>query len=204
MFDTFSTELKENARLRLGLALIVAVLWVYGLLLLRDQKTSVAQSYKNATTKLARLQSVAQQGDWLGRREAAKTLQANVESGLWRGDTLGLARATFQDYLTQQTLVAAVTRPVVTMGTVDDDIRTDGKLAGASHNLDDEVWKVKAKLIFDFNPTSFNKLMGLLASQPRHVVIESLRVTKEPIARVEAVLVAYFQKPDVSKVVANK
>ena len=192
VFDRFLAELRNNARLRVGVALILAVLWVYAILLLRDARDAAVGEYRNASVKLARLQAVEQQADWGERLNAAKTLQAEIESRLWRGATLGLARASFQDFLGQQMRQAGITRPSVAMGTADEESRSEGAQTG----LTDDLWKVKAKLVFDFNPLSFNKLFVQLANHPHRVVVESLHVTKEPVPRVEAVLLAYFQKPD--------
>ena len=43
MFDKLAAELGASRRLRLGLALIVAVLWLYGVLLLRDARDERAR-----------------------------------------------------------------------------------------------------------------------------------------------------------------
>ena len=192
VFKLFLAELRTNARLRLGVALIFAVLWVYAVLLLRDAQDAAVREYRSASIKLARLQAVTQQRDWGERLNAARTLQAEMEGRLWRGATLGLARASFQDSLNQQMRQAGVTRPSVSMGSTDEESRSEGMQTG----ITDDLWKVKAKLVFDFNPVSFNKLFVQLANHPHHVVVESLHVTKEPVPRVEAVLLAYFQKPD--------
>jgi hypothetical protein len=199
MINLFLAELKNNARLRLGVAFIFGVLWVYAILLLRDAQVAAVGEYRNASVKLARLQAVTQQGDWGERLNAARTLQAEMEGRLWRGATIGLARASFQDLLNQQMQQAGVTRPAVSMGSTDEENRGEGMQPG----ITDDLWKVKAKLAFDFNPLSFNKLFVQLANHPHPVVVESLHVTKEPVLRVEAVLLAYFQKPDPSPAVAK-
>lgn len=192
MFNRFLAELKNSARLRLGVAFIFGVLWVYAVLLLRDAQVTAVGEHRIASVKLARLQAATQQGDWGERLNAARTLQAEIEGRLWRSATMGLARASFQDVLNQQMRQAGITRPSVAMGSTDEENRSEGMQPG----ITDDLWKVKAKLVFDFNPVSFNKLFVQLANHPHHVVVESLHVTKEPVPRVEAVLLAYFQKPD--------
>ena len=199
MVKLFLAELRNSARLRLGVALIFGVIWVYAILLLRDAQVAATAEYRSTSIKLSRLQAATEQGDWRERLTAAKTLQAELEGRLWRGATIGLARAAFQDNLNQQMRQAAVTRPSVSMGTADEENRGEGAQAGAI----DDLWKVKAKLVFDFNPISFNKLFVQLAEHPHRVVVESLHITKEPIPRVEAVLAAYFQKPDRNPAVAK-
>ncbi len=192
MSNQFLAELRNNRRLRLGIALIIGVLWVYAILLLRDAQVVAAGEYHNASIKLARLQAATQQGEWEERLNQAKTLQTEIESRLWRGATIGLARAAFQDFLSQQLQQAGMTRPSVSMGSADEGNRSDGVQSG----ITDDLWKVKAKLVFDFNPLSFNKFFVQLTNHPHHIVVESLHVTKEPAPRVEMMLAAYFQKPD--------
>ena len=190
MLDQFLSEFKSNARLRIAVALVFAVLWLYLVLLMRETLDSSAREYRSSSIKLGKLQSVMQQGDWTERLNAAKTLQAEMESALWRGDTLGLARASFQDWLNQQMQRAAISRPAVSMGTgIEEAAGEQARAAGI-----EDLWKVRAKLVFDFNSESLNKLLGQLMGNTHRIVIESLRITKEPVPRVEIVALAYFQK----------
>ncbi len=192
MLDQFLSEIKANPRLRIAVAFAIAVLWVYLILLLRDASDGSARSYRSASIKLAKLQSVMQQGNWTERMNTATTLQANMESALWRGDTLGLARASFRDWLNQQVQRAGVSRAVISMGSGDDQTPGD-QVQSASVG---DLWKVRAKLVFDFNPESLNKLLRQMTGDPHRVVIESMQITKEPIPRVEISASAYFQKSD--------
>lgn len=192
MLDRLLSELKSNVRLRIAIALVFAVLWLYLILIMRDSLDRSTREYRSVSIKLGKLQSVIQQGDWTERLNAAKTLQAEMESTLWRGDTLGLARASFQDWLNQQMQRAAVSRPIISMGTANEE--AIGERA-RSADIDD-LWKVRAKLVFDFNPESLNKLLRQMIANTHHVAIESLHITKEPIPRVELVASAYFQNSD--------
>lgn len=192
MLDQLFSELKGNLRLRIGVALILAVLWLYLILVMRETLDDSRREFRNSSLKLGKLQSVMREGDWSERLTAAKTLQAELESGLWRGDTLGLARASFQDWLNQQIQIAAVPRPSISMGGRNEGTPGDETQPGDAEGL----WHVRAKLVFDFNPESLNKLLAQLASHPHHVAIESLHITKEPFPRVELLASAHFQKPD--------
>ena len=58
MFDKLTAELGASRRLRVGLALIVAVLWLYGVLLLRDARDERTRGFRQASVQLARLQEV--------------------------------------------------------------------------------------------------------------------------------------------------
>lgn len=178
--------------MRIGVALILAVLWLYLILLMREALDDSTREYRSTLNKLHKLQLITQQGDWTERLNAAKTLRAGMESALWRGDTLGLAHASFQDWLNQQMQQAAVSRPTISMGT--GNVEVTGEQAHSA-GIDD-LWQVRAKLMFDFSPGSLNKLLGQIMSHTHHVAIESLHITKEPIPRVEIVALAYFQKSD--------
>ena len=127
-------------------------------------------------------------------------MQAALESGLWRGDSLGLSRAALQDWLAQQMKQAQVPRPLITLAAQDEDAPAAAGSAGAAPDaaaadLAAGLWKVKAKLNFDFTAESLPLLLARLAAPSPRVTVESLRVVREPVARVEMVVVAYFQKP---------
>lgn len=203
MFDKLLAELASSRRLRVGLALIVAVLWLYGVLLLRDARDERTRGFRQASVQLARLQLAAQQTEWPQRLEEAKILQAALESGLWRGDSLGLSRAALQDWLAQQMKQAQVPRPLITLAAQEEDAPgAPGPAAAAGATPDAAaadlaagLWKVKAKLNFDFTAESLHVLLLKLAAPSPRVTVESLRVVREPVARVEMVVGAYFQKP---------
>lgn len=197
MFDSIKAELAASGRLRLGLALIVAVLWLYGALLLRDARDERTRAFRTASVQLARLEQAAQQAEWPQRLEEAKILQAALESGLWRGDSLGLSRAALQDWLAQQMKQAQVPRPLITLAAQEDDAPGAAGAVpdAAAADLAAGLWKVKAKLNFDFTAESLPLLLARLAAPSPRVTVESLRVVREPVARVEMVVVAYFQKP---------
>ena len=57
-----------------------------------------------------------------------------------------------------------------------------------------ELWKVRAKLEFDFTPPGLMNLLKQITMNPQQVVVESLNIRKEPVPRVDMLLVANFQK----------
>ena len=60
VFDKLQAELAASGRLRLGLALIVAVLWFYGALLVRDARDERTRAFRTASVQLVRLQQAVQ------------------------------------------------------------------------------------------------------------------------------------------------
>jgi len=173
MFQNLSNQLRQNPRLRWGVALIIGTCWLYGVLLLRG-----------ATLALARLSGQLTQTEWLARVTPAQTLAVQLEGKLWQAATSGLAQAAFQDMLNGAMANAAVPRPQISVTVVDDMAATPP-----------DLWKVKAKLGFDFTAASLLALLQLLETHPKQIVVGSLGVNKDQPNRVDLELYAYFQKP---------
>jgi hypothetical protein len=53
---------------------------------------------------------------------------------------------------------------------------------------------VRAKLEFDFTPPGLMNLLKQITMNPQQVVVESLNIRREPVPRVDMLLVANFQK----------
>ena len=197
-FDSLSTLLagiKANPRLRLGLWSIVAIAWVYALLLLRDEVRLAAGEHQAVSRKVARIQGQATQTEWIARVEPARSAQLELEGGLWRESTVGLAQAAFQDWLNQAVQQASLTRAAVTVAAQDESVPDKSATNPAETGVAGGFWKVSAKVSFDFTPKGLYALLGRLAGHDKQIVVESLVVRGAPTPRAEMVLVAYFQKP---------
>lgn len=186
---------KANSRLRLGVLAIVAIAWLYGLLLLRDEIGLAAGEYQAVSKKLARVQLQATQTGWIARVEPARSAQLELESKLWRESTVGLAQAAFQDWLNQAVQQANLTRVSVAVGAQEETVA--GKNAASSTETDTTagLWKVTAKISFDFTPKGLYSLLGRLEGYDKQIVVESVVVRGTPSPRAEMVLVAFFQRP---------
>lgn len=192
-------EIRANPRLRWGLWLIAGILWLYAILVLRDVYREQSGRYASLLKKVATVQVQAGQKEWLDRVDPATLMKVQLESRLWQSGTVGLAQAAFQDWLNQALAQTAVSRPAVTLAA--DDYKPPARKADGATNdsareaAPEGLWKVKAKVEFDFNPQSFTAFMARVGSHDRQIAVESLTIRKEPIPRVEAVLTAYFQTP---------
>ncbi len=185
MLEQLAAEFKASARLRIGLGLAVAVLWVNGLLSLRDTLDEAIKRHAQLTGQINRARQYAAQTDWPERAKQAQMAQVQMESRLWHSGTPGLAQAAFQDWLAQSLSKSAPGRQEITL------IQDGGANPSAPSN---NLWKIKAKLSFDFTPQSFNEWMSALSSSERQVSIEKLTVRMVPTPRIEAILAAPFQK----------
>lgn len=202
MLDTFSSELRASPRLRWGLALIVAIGWLYGVLLLRDEVQDQTQRYRSAVQGIGRLQAQLAEPEWTARATGARALAVQLEGRLWQATTPGLAQAAYQDWLGAAMVRAGITNVQVTV-TVVEDAPASGAItavpttavspeAGAATPAD--LWKIRAKLSFDFNPPAVMAFLALLENHEKQSVVKALALRKEPSPRAEMELVAYFQK----------
>jgi len=194
----FLGELKANPRLRWGLWAIVGVLWCYGILALRDEVQSKSDSYLALSRRVLRIQETAAQSEWPARLGDAQSLKINLESRLWRENTIGLAQATFHDWLTQITQQANLTKVQLVVAAQDNESAagkapTSGDGRGAANASD--LWKVSAKLNFDFNPQGLYPLLTRISAHEQKVIVESLVIRSAPTPKAELMLVAYFRKP---------
>lgn len=187
--------INANSRLRLGLWLIVGIAWLYGLLLLREGTQHAAVEHQALARKVARVVAQAGQTEWPERIESAQALQLQMESRLWRESTLGLAQAAFQDWLNLAVQQANLTRSAVSVAAQEESASEKKTVSATETSPNSDIWKVSAKLSFDFTPKTLYALMGRLATHDKQIVIETLVIRGSPAPRAEMLLVAYFQKP---------
>lgn len=196
----FVAEVKSNPRLRWGILGIVAILWLYGILELRDAVQTKSDVYRTANRKAARIHAMANQTEWPSRLVEAQAMQVDLENRLWRENTIGLAQASFHDWLSLQAQKSNMTKVQLTVAKQDDD-GGDGKdLSGKSDSgasAKTGLWKISARIAFDFNPQSFYPWLSQFTLNEKKVVVESLTIRSMPVPKAELLLVAYFSKPTI-------
>lgn len=202
MFSTFKADLQSTPRLRLWLALIVAAIGLYSLLVLRETLQNAEQKERAASLTISRLHAQLGQAEWLERLPPAQVMHAQMEGRLWQAPTGGLAQAALQDWLTAALAQAKATKTMLTV-TMIDELTADASApapapAGAAGDgtapTPPDLWKIKATVGFDFNQTSLLDLLQRIEAHDKHLVVNALSVRKEPLARVEIELLGYFQK----------
>ena len=204
MLNSLLNDLRNNLRLRLWLALIVGALGLYGILLLKDALHNAVQQQQAAAQSVGRLQAQLAQTEWLERLPAANILAVQLEGRLWQAPTAGLAQAALQDWLNASLVQSKATKPLITV-TVLDEITAGGDnnaapfsppaaTADGTPATPPDLWKIKAKVGFDFTQESLLAFLSLIESHEKQIIIETLNVRKEPVPHVEVQLLAYFQK----------
>ena len=101
MFEKYLAEIRTNLRLRLLLAGVAAIIWLYAVLNLRDLAIAKNQQFIGIERQIAKTKLQTSAADWPQRLQAIKLLQVELEGRLWQNSTQGLAQAAFQDWLNQ-------------------------------------------------------------------------------------------------------
>lgn len=166
------SDLRSNGRLRVGLALIVAIVWLYELLDLQDRNAIVLDQYKQTALQLARFGGQQNQKQWSARADSARAALSIAESGLWHNATLGLAQAETQDWLTQQLhSVKAVSYLVKVAESEAGPDKKSGKSDGPP-----DLSQVRAKLEFKSDPKVLNNLLLRMSTSAHQIIVESMLV----------------------------
>ena len=194
MMADLLNQLRANARLRMGLVLIIAIAWLYGVLSLRDEVQAQQQRFRSSHLAIQRLQAQLAEPEWPARASAARALAVQMEGRLWQAPTPGLAQAAYQDWLTLAMVKAGNSGPQITVTVVEEAAAAQPTDAPAAPDALNDVWKLKAKVFFDFNPPALMDFLAALESHERQSIVRQLTLRREPSPKVEMELNAYFQK----------
>jgi hypothetical protein len=171
-------ELKSNARLRIGLVIAFGLVVVTQLL---DAQAALRAKRMQATrlqTQLSQLSVSAQDSAWLERAKAAHALRERLDAGLWRASDVGVAEASFVDWMNRQLGEAKAGGPSV-LSAIPAGARVDLPTMPAGTRL------LRLNVRFDFVPGAAEKMLDRLASSGRFLVVEGLSVRRQPVPKVE-------------------
>lgn len=195
MIDNFLNELRNNPRLRWGVALIVGIFWLYGILLLRETLQEQEQQHRATAQSISRLRTQLTRPEWVARVAPARNMTVQLEGRLWQAPTSGLAQAAFQDWLNAAMIKAGVTRSQITVTVIDEAVaNATNQNQDSSTTTPADLWKIRAKLGFDFNAATLLNFMSQIENHEKQIIVGALNARKEPMNHVEMELVGYFQK----------
>lgn len=189
-------EWRANARLRIGLWLVLAIVWLYALLWASDQVVVQRAAARQAADDLTRLRSIATQSVWPQRAEQARQQLDLLQGMAWVEPERSLAEAALQDWVTA---LAGKVGVVVRERSL---LRGDagapqpaeaGSVPSRAAELPAAYATLRMRLVFEFKPASLVALLNELAQSPRWVRVERLRVLqsgKPAIAELELGAVA--------------
>ncbi len=181
-------ELRSNPRLRIGLALVVAILLGYGLLEWRDRQEAGMADYKRLLGQVARMGQPQQPAQWAQRASEAAAALQQARSQLWRNASTGLAQAQVQDWLNG--LLRQVDAKSASVRVAEPELNPDAPtLASRLPQELKATQPLRARVEFNTDPSVLLTLLAALNDAPQRVVVENLAV--KPI-KTELVLTFWF------------
>jgi len=190
LVKNFIGQIRRNPRLRWGVWLMVWIVWLYGVLELRDYLDAENKQYQSILSSVSRLRAESAQPEWLARVDPARKRVAGLESKLWQASSEGLATAAVQDWLGKLLTGSGVTEPQIKTAVIEEEA---GK-GKAIDPLATDLWRVRGNLSFSLDLASLMDLLFNLEYGDHQVVIESLTVGNLAVPRVEIQLVALVHK----------
>lgn len=192
MLNEFLNQIRANPRLRIGIWLILGILWLYGVLELRDYLQEVQDKHRAAAERVSRMQVQKSQTDWLTRVGPAKTMAANMENRLWHASSSGLAQAIVEDWLQSTLTNAGASQPQFKVVVVEE----ANQAGDEGKTMPSDLWKVRANLSFGINPANFAGVLSKIEFSERQVVIETMKIRNEAVPRVDMQIITYVQQKE--------
>ncbi|MBL8278845.1 MAG: hypothetical protein JNL93_19275 [Pelomonas sp.] len=158
-------EWQANVRLRWGVRLIIATIWVWLALVAQDWATAWRAETEETRSQLQRLKPLLSEKAWPQRAEDARTQLKETQALLWAAGSQGQAEAMLQDRLRELCGKAGLTVRELVI------IATDSKLTV------DDARPLRVRLAVDMNNRL--ALMGLLSEigmASPSMVVDTLRL----------------------------
>jgi hypothetical protein len=168
MADSFRDQLAKNIRLRIGLALIIAIVGSYLVLDKSEQVTKKQKDYRRLSVQLAQAKQQATDTSWLSRNKEAQAALSEVRSHDWVDSSNGLIQSKWNDALLlilNQEKVAAAT---VALSENAADVNSTSATGVTGMGI------MKAKLRFEAVPKSLYNILQIIDTNPQSMVVESL------------------------------
>jgi hypothetical protein len=163
-------------RARIAVVALAFALGVSGLFWLDARGREIRQDLAQTRLLISRTEKIGPTDLWRQRRAETDGLRRQTEGRFWEGETDGLAQANFQSWIADQANQAGLR---IT------DIRssintTTGSAAKLRH--------ISAQISGRFDPDAFFKLLQVVATHQRTVVVEQLEIQIAPVPRFDMTL----------------
>ncbi len=167
----FVGEWNVNRRLRVGIYLLIGILWLYAILVLKDFVVAEHASWEAMESKNLRSKATAAAADWPTRAQEIKAALTDLEALLWRDGSVGLSQAAFEERITQSFASASIVVRSIRASAIAD--------TGATPALPDLI-QLRARIQADFRPTTFYPWLASMARSKSEkspsLLVESLTI----------------------------
>jgi hypothetical protein len=167
-------EWRGSQRLRLGVWIVLAILWAYGLIAGSDHLAAGWQRVSAAQAEIDRLRAVSRQVIWPAREDEVRRHAQALEAMLWPARSRGAAEAALLDLLKDRATRAKLLvrelqiAGVGGVGPAGPPSREVAPSAGAQ--------VLRATLVVDFDRLPLLALLSELARNDQVVVVERVQV----------------------------
>lgn len=176
---------RDNPRLRVGVLLAAALVWLYALLSLADEVEAMNSERMRAAAELQRLTALERELHWNDYRADAVRTLADYRARSWREESEGRMQARLQDWLRSQLAtvglqpreLAATVLPVP--GAEEDDPAGMLRL-------------VRARASFDFDPAALHQTLATVRRELQWTWVSRLTVNNAGRRSVELEVEALF------------
>lgn len=172
-----------NRRLRMGVAVIGAILALYVFLVLQDWRAALAGQYADRTEQLYKMKSLAGQDEWLARAQAARSIRERLEAEIPEVATVGLAQAGVQGWIRDAATAFG------------DNVRVQTQ-APAESELEG-VWRIPVVISGSADPARIVQLVRRIEGRPTLSVIEEALVVNRENRTFSLTVVSYFRVREV-------
>lgn len=186
-------QARANSRLRIGLWLIVAITWGYGLLELEQYNSNLEKTANTIGQRLARAEAQSKEREWLERQEQARKRLYDYEALLWAGQTQNLALAAVQNRLVDVMAMVGSIQPQISAEIVDVKSPPPRADSDSAPKLPADIGLIRAKISFNFAPGAYYRFLSTLYQTPQNLVIESAFIRGMPTPRAELTILAYYK-----------
>lgn len=184
-------ELRSKPLLRAGLAAVLALLWLLGLLELSDARDAARKQRALLGDEVAQLRSMGGEKQWPALRDQAQGRLADYQSLAWREESEGRMQAMLQDWLRAQLATAGV-QPRELVVTV----LPAGSLKPAENGrkspLPADMRIARARMSFEFRPDTLHQVLASLPASRRWIWVSRMSVDNDARRMVELEVEALF------------
>ena len=172
-------EFTTNIRVRLGVWCVLAMVFLYWILVRSDDLQAARAEYAGEIARLERAQDARADEDWPLLLEAEQRTGAELTTSLWQAETEGVAKARLLGALTE--LAGEI------------ELRDHRVQPGVTQPVADapDIWRVQARLTARHRMGAELRLLHALATYPKKLVVDRLDISQTR-SRVNILVSAYF------------
>ncbi|MEM0952927.1 MAG: hypothetical protein AAGI24_02200 [Pseudomonadota bacterium] len=179
----FRRQWAANPRLRWLLFGVVVVFLLYLILAADDTRLAALDDYERLALREAKLTALAESedADFAGYLAQERDTQAKLRERMWLASSEGLAGAEFQSWLRRVAGIAEI-----------EGLRLDLSDLRPVPGVTSPVWRLEAEFTGIATPENARRVIGLITSSQRVVVVERLSFSPPRGNRLNVQLAAHF------------